>query len=90
MFHISSMAHETMPDPEVISFLNAMTPRVGPVNAIGLLKDAQLNAFREILVNVLKVPADVVEQTVKRHLKQTAQGILQAPVPSPIQVQPLS
>ncbi len=64
-------------------FLNKVSPRIGPVNAIGLLRDAQLTVFRQ-LFNELGITNERMNEAVKSHLMKTAQDILNMPVPSPI------
>lgn len=72
-------------DP-VLTFLNAVTPRVGPANAIGLLKDVQLAAVIDILKSKLGVSQETIDKTVEAHMKKTAQDVVKStPVPSPIQ-----
>ena len=64
--------------------MNAVTPRVGPANAIGLMKDANLAAFRQLFIE-LGISEAHVEEVIKTHLTKTAQNILKMPMPSPIQ-----
>ena len=72
-------------DP-VLEFLNTVTPRVGPANAVGLLKDAHFSAFKQLFVEA-GLKSERVDEVVHLHLTQTAQNILKnVPVPSPIQV----
>jgi hypothetical protein len=68
----------------ILTFLNAVTPRVGPVNAVNLIKDAHLGAFRE-LFKELGLSDKKITEVIDRHLQQTAQNVLKTPTPSPIQ-----
>lgn len=65
--------------------MNAITPRVGPLNAVNLLKDVQLGAFRE-LFKELGLSEEKITEVIDRHLQKTAQNVLNAPTPSPIRV----
>lgn len=71
-------------DPMLL-FLQAVTPRVGPVNAVGLAKDAHLSAFVE-LFKELGLSQQKITEVIERHLKKTAQDILNVPTPSPFQI----
>jgi len=71
----------TKPD-HVLAFLNTVTPRLGPANAINLLKDAHIVAFRE-LFETAGVPKQKVDETIERHIQQMAQNVLKTPTPSP-------
>ncbi len=71
----------------ILAFLNSVTPRIGPANALGLAKDAHMNAIFEMLKG-LGVSSNTIDTAIERHLKQTAQNVLQTPVLSPIQKLP--
>ena len=68
----------------ILTFLNAVTPRVGPVNAVGLIKDTHIGAVLDLLKE-LGVSQEKIDATIERYLKQTAQNVMNTPVPSPIQ-----
>ncbi len=70
-----------MPDT-TLEFLNKVTPRIGPANAINLLKDAHLTAFRQLFVEA-GVSEKRVQEIIDGALQKTAQNILEMPVPSP-------
>lgn len=69
---------------KVLVFLQQVTPRVGPANAMGLLKDTHLQAFRKLFVE-LGMTEKHIEEVVESCMNETAQNILKMPVPSPIQ-----
>ena len=69
-----------------LTFLNAITPRVGPGNAISLMRDSYVSAFMELILD-LGITKDKADSVVKKHLEKTVQNVnLQVPVRSPFQV----
>ncbi len=64
--------------------MNVVAPKVGPVNAFNLLRDAQLEAFRELFLG-LGVTKEHIDEAINASLTKTAQNISKMPVPSPIQ-----
>lgn len=69
----------------VLEFFATVTPRVGPLNAMGLLQDVQLTAYRRILTEELGIADERIEMEVQKQIKEMAQNIMKMPVPSPIQ-----
>ena len=65
-----------------LEFLQAVTSRVGPVNAVGLMKDATINAFRQ-LFSEIGIPKERVDKVINHHLQKTAQTVMSMPSPSP-------
>lgn len=67
-------------------FLNTLTPRVGPANAMNLMKDVQLGAYKDLFIK-LGVSKEEIEEVINKHLKEIAQKVLSSvPVPSPFQI----
>jgi hypothetical protein len=79
------MQTNNQPPVYVAEFINSVAQRIGPANAIGLLKDAQINALRKVLVNELGVADEKIEKEMQHQLKETAQNIIKMSVPSPLQ-----
>ncbi len=73
---------------EIEVFLNTVSSRVGPVNAMNLLKDARSNAFVEMFKK-LGLSENEINEITNRHLQQISQNIVKTvPVVSPIQNHP--
>ena len=70
-------------DP-VLNFMNSVAPKVGPVNAFNLLRDAQMEAFKQLFLQ-LGVTKERIDEAMNASLTKTAQNISKMPVPSPIQ-----
>ncbi|MCR4276380.1 MAG: hypothetical protein NUV90_03280 [Candidatus Parcubacteria bacterium] len=78
------MQTNNQPPAHVIEFMSSIAMRLGPANAIGLLKDAQLTALRRILVEELGVSDEKIEKIMEREMKKTAQNVIKTTsVPSP-------
>ena len=71
-------------EDKVLTFLQKTSPRIGPVNAMNMLKDAQLAAFRQLFTE-LGLTESHIDEIFESHLTKMAQNIMNMPVPSPIQ-----
>lgn len=69
---------------QITVFLNAVTPRVGPVNAIALLKDVRTNAILDVLKE-LGASQESIDNAMEKRIQETAQNIQKMPMPSPYQ-----
>lgn len=67
-----------------VEFLNMITPRVGPANALSILKDAKNNAFIEMFKE-LGLTESKINEIMDKHLTKIAQKVQNLPVRSPIQ-----
>lgn len=75
-------------EDQILVFLNKVTPRIGPVNAINLLRDTRANALQE-MIQKLGMPIEQIEEINNRHMNQQADNIVKnVPVVSPIQKHP--
>ena len=69
-------------------FLNKVSSRIGPANAIGLLQDARLNALYE-MVRKLGLSEEDIKAINDKHLEQVSSDIIsKVPILSPIQNRP--
>ncbi len=74
----------TKPDP-VLVFLNEVTPRVGPANAVSLARDAHSSAYLALFKKLGLSEEDIATE-INTQLAKMAQNIKMMPTPSPIQV----
>ena len=73
---------------EIEIFLEKVSSRIGPANAINLLKDARINAMLEMFKD-LGLSDQKINEITNRHLQQVSDDIVtKVPVLSPIQNRP--
>lgn len=78
------MQVQTQQDP-ILTFLQQVTPKVGPANAVSMIRDAQLEAFRKLFLEMGITEAHINE-VVNASLVKVANDILKMPVASPVQI----
>lgn len=68
-----------------VQFLNWITPRIGPVNAINAAHSAKTNALVELLIEKGFCSRKEVEEKYSAEFQKIQKQILSMPVVSPIQ-----
>lgn len=71
-------------EDKILVFLQQVSPRIGPANAVNMLKDVHLQAYRQLFIELGVSEAHITE-VIDAQLSKMAQNILKMPVPSPIQ-----
>lgn len=71
-----------------IAFLNLVTPRVGPVNAINAVHAARINALCALLVSKGLVTQQELNKAIGENLDKVSTQMLALAVPSPMQNRP--
>jgi hypothetical protein len=66
---------------ETKEFLTSVGSKIGGSNAFNLLRDAELNAYREIFMS-LGISEENIESETSKARKKIAQDIKNMPVPS--------